>query len=66
MFLVLQQQQNLGPRFGLGCCPFKGGGSVVVDLLIIVTLIVGVCNCPMVCCRLLYVHISFAIILMGK
>ena len=25
--------------------PFKGGGSVVVDFLFIVTLIVGVCNC---------------------
>ena len=25
----------------------------------------GVCNCSMVCCTLLYVHSSFAIILMG-
>ena len=32
----------------LGCCPFKGGGSVVVvDFLFIVTPIVGVCNCSM-------------------
>ena len=51
-FFVLQQQQNLGRRFGtskmhlspppppcgLGCCPF----SVVADLLLIVTLVVGV------------------------
>ena len=29
---------------GLGCCPFQGGGSVVVDFLFIVTPIVGVCN----------------------
>ena len=26
----------------------------------------GVCNCSMVCCMLLYVHSSIAIILMGK
>ena len=26
----------------------------------------GVCNCSMYCCTLLYVHSSFAIILMGK
>ena len=31
----------------------------------IVTPIVGVCNCSMFCCTLLYVHSSFAIILMG-
>ena len=43
----------------------QGGGSVVVDLFI-VTPIVGVCNCSMFCCTLLYVHSSFAIILMGK
>ena len=30
------------------------------------TPIVGVCNCSIVCCTLLYVHSSFAIILMGK
>ena len=38
----------------------------VVDFLFIVTLIVGVCNCFMFCCTLLYVHSSIAIILMGK
>ena len=32
----------------------------------IVTPIVGVCNCSMFCCTLLYVHSSIAIILMGK
>ena len=42
------------------------GGSVVVDFLFIVTPIVGVCNCSMFCCTLLYVHFSIAIILMGK
>ena len=40
--------------------------SVVVDLLLIVTPIVGVCNCSMFCHTLLYVHSSFKIILMGK
>ena len=55
-----------GAWTGLGCCPFQGGGSVVVDVLLIVTPIVGVCNCSIICCTLLYVHFSFAIILMGK
>ena len=54
------------PPGGLGCCPFEGGGSVVVDFLFIVTPIVGVCNCSMFCCTLPYVHSSIAIILMGK
>ena len=39
---------------------------MVVDFLFIVTPIVGVCNCSMFCCTLLYVHFSIAIILMGK
>ena len=51
---------------GIGCCPFLGGGSDVVDFLFIVTPIVGVCNCSMFCCTLLYVLSSIAIILMGK
>ena len=54
------------PPGGLGCCPFQGGGSFVVDLMFIVTPIVGICNCSMFCCTLLYVHSSIAIILMGK
>ena len=54
------------PPMGLGCCPFSGGGSVVVDFLFIVTPIVEVCNYFMFCCTLLYVHSSIAIILMGK
>ena len=41
-------------------------GSVVVDSLLIVTPIVGFCNCSMLGYALLYVHSSFAIILMGK
>ena len=32
----------------------------------IVTPVVGVCNCSMVCCTLLCVRSSIAIILMGK
>ena len=39
---------------------------MVVDSLLIVTPIVGFCNCSMFCCALLCVHSSFAIILMGK
>ena len=44
----------------------KGGGSGVIDLLLIVTPIVGFCNSSVFCCVLLYVHSSFAIISMGK
>ena len=51
---------------GFGCCPFLGGGYVVVDSLLIVAPIVGFCDCSMFCCALLCVHSSFAIILMGK
>ena len=43
--------------------------AVVLLLLmfcLIVTLIVGVCNCSMFCCTILYVHSSIAIFLMGK
>ena len=50
------------PVFSIGLI----GGSVVVDFLFIVTPILGVCNCSMFSCTLLYVHSSFAIILMGK
>ena len=39
---------------------------VVVDSLLIVTPIVGFCNCSMFCCALLCVQSSFAIILKGK
>ena len=38
----------------------------MVDFLFIVTPIVGVCNCSMFYCTLLYVHSSIAIILMVK
>ena len=42
----------------------------MVVLLLLLTFcllsIVGVCNCSMFCCMLLYVHCSIAIILMGK
>ena len=51
---------------GLVYCPFWGGGSVVLDFLFSINPIVGVCNCSMFCCTLLYVHSSIAIILMVK
>ena len=41
-------------------------GSVVVDLLFIVTPNVGFCNCSMFFLYVFYVPSSFAIILMGK
>ena len=37
-----------------------------MDFLFIVTTIVGIRNCSMFCCTLLYVNSSFAITLMGK
>ena len=37
-----------------------------IDSLLSFTHIVGFCNCFMFCYALLYVHFSFAIILMGK
>ena len=40
--------------------------TIITNFLFIVTPIVGVCNCSMFCCTLLYVHSSIAIILMGK
>ena len=40
--------------------------SVVVDVLFIVTPIVGFCNASMFCCTFIYVPSSFATILMGK
>ena len=40
--------------------------SGLLNFWFIVTPIVGVCNCSMFCCTLLYVHSSIAIILMGK
>ena len=51
---------------GLGCCPFWGGGSVVVDFLFIVTPIVGVCGCSTFCCTLFCVRSGVAVVLMGK
>ena len=67
-------RQIVGIPMGTNCAPLVADlflfcyerGSVVVDFLFIVTPIVGVCNCSMFCCTLLYVHSSIAIILMGK
>ena len=39
---------------------------LLLTFLFIVTPIVGVCNCSMFCCTLLYIHSGIAIILMGK
>ena len=40
--------------------------GTTITTKVIVALIVGVCNCSLLCCTLLYVPSSFAIILMGK
>ena len=44
----------------------KAGVLLLLTFLFIVTPVVGVCNCYMFCCTLLYVHSSIAIILMWK
>ena len=51
---------------GFGCCPYWGGGSVVVDFLFIVTPVEGGLWLFYVCCALLCVHSSIAVILVGK
>ena len=73
---VLQQQQNLGRRFGASKMHLSpplpppvalaAVRSKAVVLLLIVTLIVVFCNFFMFCCALFCVHSSFAIILSGK
>ena len=40
--------------------------AVCYFMSLLVTPIVGVCNCSMFCCTLLYVPLRFVIILMGK
>ena len=50
----------------MGCSISQTLTRLVVDFLFIVAPVVGVCNCSMFCCTLLYVHTSIAIILMGK
>ena len=54
------------PPGGLGCCPFWGGGSVVVGFLFVVAPVVGVCGCSVFCCTLLCVHSGIAVVLMGR
>ena len=43
--ICTSKMQLSSPPSGLGCCPFEGVGSVVVDLLYIVALIVCVGRC---------------------
>ena len=59
IYFTINLHGSMGP--GRGRTRFR-----VVDFLFIVTPIVGVCNCSMFCCTLLYVHFSIAIVLMGK
>ena len=50
-----------------GCCPFYGGGSVVVDsCLLLLSLFVGVCVGSLFCYAVLSVLSSFVIILLRK
>ena len=71
---VLQQQQNLGRRFGTNKMHLSPpvalaavcSMAVVLLFLLIVSPIVGLGNYSMFSCALLCVHSGFAIILMGK
>ena len=51
---------------GLGCCPFWGGGTVVVGFLFVVAPVVGVCDCSVFCCTLLCVRSGVAVVLVGR
>ena len=68
MFVLTNERyKTYQTRFSFCCLGYAPGqGLVVVDFLFIVTPIVGVCNCSIFCCMLLYVRSSIAIILMGK
>ena len=50
---------HLSTPSGLGCCPFLGGGSVIVVDLLIVAPFVGFCNCSMFSWSLLCVQFKF-------
>ena len=45
---------------------FKAAVMLLLTCCFIVSSIVGICNCSMFCCMILYAHSSFVIILMGK
>ena len=57
---------HLSPPVAYAAVRSKAVVLLLLTFLFIVTPIVGVCNCSMFCCTLLYVHSSIAIILMGK
>ena len=66
-------QQILERRFGTSKMHFSPQvtlatvrSKAAVLLMLIVSPIVGFCNCSNFCCPLLYVYSSFAIIVMGK
>ena len=60
------QKANKIPRFCYQPSLVASSTAMYFNFLFIVTPIVGVCDCSMFCCMLLYVHSSIAIILMGK
>ena len=57
---------HLSPPVAYAAVQSKAMVLLLLIFLFIVTPIVGVCNCSMFCCTLIYVHSSIAIILMGK
>ena len=57
---------HLSPPVAYAAVRSKAMVLLLLIFLFIVTPIVGVCNCSMFCCTLIYVHSSIAIILMGK
>ena len=57
---------HLSPPVAKAVACSKAVVLLLLTFLFIVTPIVGVCNCSMFCCTLLYIHSSIAIIFMGK
>ena len=57
---------HLSPLVAWAAVRSKAVVLLLLTFLFIVTPFVGVCNCSMFCCTLLYVHSSIAVILMGK
>ena len=57
---------SLGVNLYITCVIYRRASHAGPSAPLCFARIMGVCNCSMFCCTLLYVHSSIAIILMGK
>ena len=57
---------HLSPPVAWAAVRSKAVVLLLLTFCLLLLPILGVCNCSMFCCTLLYVHSSIAIILMGK